>query len=72
MIFSCSHTRYTFPQTVVERDSNGKIIGRRGMYVTCLDCLEKLPYDWEKMKIMSKRKEKELLASESGKLKIAA
>jgi hypothetical protein len=53
MMFSCSHTRYTFPQTAVERDGAGKIIGRRGMYVTCLDCLEKLPYDWEKMKIIT-------------------
>ena len=71
-MFSCSHTRYTFPQTSVERDGAGKIISRRGMYVTCLDCLERLPYDWEKMKIISRKKEKELLAAGSGKVKIAA
>jgi hypothetical protein len=55
MIFSCSHTRYTFPQTSVVRDASGKIIGRRGMFVTCQDCAERLSYDWEKMKVVSGR-----------------
>jgi hypothetical protein len=69
-MISCSHTRYTFPQTLVERDGTGRIISRHGMYVTCLDCLEKLPYDWEKMKVMSRRQAKGLASS--GKLKMAA
>jgi hypothetical protein len=49
VLFGCAHTRTTFPSTKAEVSPDGKI--RSQTRVTCLNCGEELPYDWQKMEI---------------------
>jgi RNase P subunit RPR2 len=48
-LFGCSHSRTTFPTTRVGVSPDGKM--RSQTRVTCLNCGEELPYDWQKMEI---------------------
>jgi hypothetical protein len=49
LLFGCSHSRTTFPTTRVGMSPDGKM--RSQTRVTCLNCGEELPYDWQKMEI---------------------
>lgn len=72
MIFFCSHTRYTFPQTSVMRDANGRIAARRGMFVTCQRCGKRLPYDWQKMRILTDEEVNKGQSGSGKSVKVAA
>lgn len=49
----CLHGRMTFPRT----PASGKVEAAQltGAYVTCLACGKELPYDLERMKVVSER-----------------
>lgn len=51
MIFSCSHSRRTWPLSRI----NGK---RVRTYVVCLDCGKEFTYSWEHMKVVKEDKRK--------------
>ncbi|HZP18108.1 MAG TPA: hypothetical protein VFB00_09095 [Terriglobales bacterium] len=51
-LFGCLHNHYSFPITVKKgRRSSAALV--TGTYVVCLDCGKELPYDWQRMKIVS-------------------
>jgi len=51
IFFGCPHNHCTFPITM-RSPKTGK---RTDMYVVCLDCGAELAYDWERMKLTSRR-----------------
>lgn len=51
-LFSCSHTRTTFPQTPGRRNpAQAPGATRNGTYVVCLDCGKEFAYDWAGMRV---------------------
>lgn len=44
---SCSHADYNFPM---------RLKGETGPHVTCQKCKQRVPYDWEQMKIQKVKK----------------
>ena len=51
-IFGCSHQRTTFP--ITRRQSLGASVETgKGTYITCLDCGQELPYNWQEMRVDS-------------------
>jgi len=45
MLFGCRHSSYSYPRT------DPKMLGKP-MYVVCWDCKERVPYDWDKMRVV--------------------
>ncbi|MGA7887633.1 MAG: hypothetical protein WCA44_18005 [Acidobacteriaceae bacterium] len=43
-IFGCPHRRITWPM---------KLDGRKLITVSCHDCCRRLPYDWDRMRVVS-------------------
>ena len=52
-LFQCWHRKTTFPFSPPRRVSGQSVASaaQLGMYVVCLDCGKKLPYDWCQMRI---------------------
>jgi hypothetical protein len=61
-IFGCWHKRTTFP--ITNRKGERRSDVQRGTYVVCLDCGKEFAYDWQKMRILSPRKEESYAASQ--------
>jgi len=49
VLFGCAHTRTTFPTTRSGASREGNVCS--ATRVTCLNCGEELPYDWQKMEV---------------------
>ena len=47
VFFRCGHRRTTFPR----RPATSPGAPEGEMYVVCLDCGKRFPYDWERMRI---------------------
>lgn len=57
-LFGCSHKRCTFPMTATKLDQpHSETAPPAGTYVVCLDCGKEFPYDWERMKVVSVRRQ---------------
>ena len=54
--FRCSHRRLTWPQSPPGKHG-------RETYVTCLDCAQRLRYDWERMAIVKEAQLERIAAS---------
>lgn len=55
LFFGCSHKRCSFPITVRgKRRRRIAAASVTGTYVACLDCGREFPYDWDKMKRVTK------------------
>jgi hypothetical protein len=46
-LLGCAHRHRTFPRTAKEPGLASTT------YVVCLDCGKKLPYDWQKMRVVA-------------------
>jgi hypothetical protein len=53
LLFGCSHSNYSFPQTVKAGHSRPAAAAVTGTYIVCLDCGKEFPYDWRSMKVVS-------------------
>ena len=53
LLFGCSHSNYSFPQTVKSGHSRPAAAAVTGTYVVCLDCGKEFAYDWRTMKVVS-------------------
>lgn len=56
MLFGCSHKRYTFPITAKGAARHMAAASPTGTYVVCLDCGKEFAYDWDRMKVVSRRR----------------
>jgi hypothetical protein len=54
LFFGCSHRRCSFPMTVRGKLRRIAAASVTGTYVACLDCGREFPYDWDKMKRVTK------------------
>jgi len=54
VFFRCGHRRTSFPR----RPATPRGEQEGEMYVVCLDCGKRFPYDWERMRIASPPKPK--------------
>ena len=53
-VFGCWHSQYSFPITTVSRGTRrNSAAAVTGTYVVCLECGKEMPYDWQKMKVVS-------------------
>ena len=52
MLFGCSHTNYSFPQTVKPGQHRSAAASVTGTYVVCLNCGKEFAYDWRTMKVV--------------------
>src|SRR4051794_19784266 len=50
-LFRCRHNRTTFPMTPRSTSATANS-WRHGMYVACLDCGQRLSYNWDEMCIV--------------------
>jgi predicted transcriptional regulator len=53
ILFGCSHTNYSFPQTVKSGQRRSEAASVTGTYVVCLSCGKEFPYDWRNMKVVA-------------------
>jgi len=53
LLFGCSHSNYSFPQTVKSGHARPAAATVTGTYVVCLDCGKEFPYDWRSMKVVA-------------------
>ena len=53
LLFGCSHSNYSFPQTVKPGHARPAAAATTGTYVVCLSCGKEFPYDWRSMKVVS-------------------
>ena len=52
-VFGCWHSQYSFPITVSGSTRRSSPAAVAGTYVVCLECGKELPYDWQRMKVVS-------------------
>ena len=52
MMFGCTHSNYSFPQSPKDR-GHCPAAGPTGVYVVCLGCGREFPYDWREMKVIT-------------------
>ena len=57
VLFGCLHKRTTFPLSK-RGTRTPHAAGQTGTYVVCLDCGREFAYDWQKMRIMTPREER--------------
>jgi hypothetical protein len=55
-IFGCWHKRTTFPISN-RKGQRRSASAQHGTYVVCLDCGKEFAYDWQKMRVISSRKQ---------------
>jgi hypothetical protein len=53
-VFGCWHSQYSFPITVSGASRRSLPGAVSGTYVVCLECGKELPYDWQRMKVVSR------------------
>lgn len=57
-LFGCTHKRTTFP--ISKRGPRRPhAADKTGTYVVCVDCGKEFAYDWQNMRIMSSREQKD-------------
>ena len=56
LLFGCSHSNYSFPQTVKPGQRRTAATSVTGTYVACLSCGKEFAYDWRTMKIVAPAK----------------
>lgn len=59
MLFGCWHKRLSFPISGKRGHRRSSAAHQTGTYVVCLDCGKEFPYDWQQMRIVSRRYEPE-------------
>ena len=55
LLFGCWHKHLSFPLSVKRGQPRPRAAWRTGTYVVCLDCGKEFAYDWQQMKIVSRR-----------------
>jgi hypothetical protein len=55
VLFGCSHKNFSFPITKRRGQRLSTAASVTGTYVVCLDCGKEFAYDWQQMKIVSRR-----------------
>ncbi len=56
-LFGCWHKRMSFPITSRRQQHHLKAASQTGTYIVCLDCGKEFAYDWQKMRVLSPRKQ---------------
>jgi hypothetical protein len=56
-LFGCWHTHYSFPRTSKPVRNSRSVPSKPRTYVVCLKCGQDLPYDWDTMRVMGKKKQ---------------
>jgi len=54
-LFGCSHKNFSFPITKRRSQRRSAAASVTGTYIVCLDCGKEFAYDWQQMKIVSRR-----------------
>ena len=54
-LFGCSHKKFSFPITKRRGQRLSTAASVTGTYIVCLDCGKEFAYDWQQMKIVSRR-----------------
>jgi len=55
-LFGCRHSHYSFPISVRPASRRSSASKLTGTYVACLDCGREFPYDWQEMKVITRRR----------------
>jgi hypothetical protein len=63
MLFGCWHKRLSFPISGKRGQRRPFAAQETGTYVVCLDCGKEFAYDWQQMRIVSPRPEKDAAAA---------
>ena len=59
MLFGCWHKRLSFPISTKRGQRRIAAAQQTGSYVVCLDCGREFAYDWEQMRIVSAREQRD-------------
>jgi len=59
LVFGCHHSRYSFPVTIRGSARRPQAGALTGTYVACLDCGKEFPYDWQEMRVITSRTERQ-------------
>jgi predicted protein tyrosine phosphatase len=57
LLFGCWHRHLSFPRSDKALRRRSHAADLTGMYVVCLDCGEEFAYDWQQMRVISKREQ---------------
>lgn len=60
MLFGCWHKRLSFPISGKRGQRRPSAAHETGTYVVCLDCGREFAYDWQQMRIIAPREERDL------------
>jgi hypothetical protein len=58
LLFGCWHRKLSFPVSVGQGQPRRPGTWRTGTYVVCLDCGREFAYDWQRMRIATREKER--------------
>jgi hypothetical protein len=56
-LFGCWHRRMSFPMTSRRQKQRSQAASQTATYIVCLDCGKEFAYDWQKMRVLSPRKQ---------------
>ena len=59
LVFGCSHKKCSFPMTVRGKLRRSETASVTGTYVVCLECGKEFPYDWNEMRQVRSKPEKQ-------------
>jgi len=59
MLFGCWHKHLSFPISTKRGQRRIPAAQQTGSYVVCLDCGREFAYDWEQMRIVSAREQRD-------------
>lgn len=73
LLFGCWHANCSFPLTPRKGGARRQHPASQltGTYVTCLDCGREFPYDWQRMRVVSRREQKRLFRFPNKQQKLA-
>lgn len=57
LLFGCWHRNLSFPQSPGQRPCKSVAAVETGTYVVCLDCGQEFAYDWQKMRVLTGKRE---------------
>jgi hypothetical protein len=57
LLFGCWHRNLSFPQSPGRRQCKSVAAVETGTYVVCLDCGQEFAYDWQKMRVLTGKRE---------------
>ena len=63
LLFGCWHKHLSFPISSKRGQRRPAAAQQTGTYVVCLDCGKEFAYDWQQMRIVAPRKERDPAAA---------